>query len=98
MTTYVGIRHIGQKQTTVVRTEESRRRASHRAVLRTPDFVPKFSAQEVADEKNLSRSKPYPNKGRREAARRVEQMDKLLGVDGVLTASESAFVKAFRAA
>jgi hypothetical protein len=70
MTTYVQIKPPGYDRAIVVRTEESRQRASKRAVLRTPNFIVKQSAQDVADEKHLSRSKPYPNKGRKEAERR----------------------------
>lgn len=102
MATYITKRPVGLTRDIVVRTEESRQRASRRAVLKTPTFDPRRgpirTAQEVADETHLSRSKPYFEKGKREAERRVRQMDRLLGVDGVLTASEEAFVKAFRAA
>jgi hypothetical protein len=99
MTTYVTKKLPGYTRSIVVRTEESRQRAAKRAVLRTPEISTLArSAQDVADETHLSRSKAYPRKGKREAARRVRQMDRLLGVDGVLTASEEAFVKAFRAA
>jgi hypothetical protein len=89
MTTYVTKKPAGYTRSIVVRTEESRQRAAHRAVLRTPSFIPRMSAQDAADEQKLSRSKEYPNKGNGERARRVRQMDRLLGVDGVLTASEA---------
>jgi hypothetical protein len=73
MTTYVTKKPPGYTRSIVVRTEESRQRAANRAVLRVPSFNPLKdvrSAQNVADEKKLSRSKEYPNKGRKEAARR----------------------------
>jgi hypothetical protein len=76
MTTYVQIRPPGYDHSIVVRTEESRQRASRRAVLKSPNFIAKMTAQDVADEKHLSRSKPYPNKGRNEAARRLRQMSR----------------------
>jgi hypothetical protein len=74
MTTYVQIRPPGYGHSIVVRTEESRQRASKRAVLKTPNFIVKHTAQDIADEKHLSRSKPYPKKGRNEAARRLRRM------------------------
>jgi hypothetical protein len=74
MTTYVQIRPPGYDHSIVVRTEESRRRASLRAVHKASSFPVRFTAQEIADEKHLSRSKPYPKKGRNEAARRLRRM------------------------
>jgi hypothetical protein len=76
MTTYVQVKPPGYDRAIVVRTEESRQLASKRAVLKTPNFIVKRTAQDVADEKHLSRSKPYPNKGRNEAARRLRQMSR----------------------
>jgi hypothetical protein len=76
MTTYVQVKPPGYDRAIVVRTEESRQRASMRAVQRAKTFPIRFTAQDVADEKHLSRSKPYPNKGRNEAARRLRQMSR----------------------
>lgn len=77
MPTYITKRPVGLTRDIVVRTDESRQRASRRAVLRTPTFDPLKgpvrSAQDVADEMHLSRSKPYFEKGKREAARRFER-------------------------
>jgi hypothetical protein len=84
MSTYITKRPVGLTRDIVVRTEESRQRASHRAMLKTPTFDPKKgpvrSAQDVADETHLSRSKPYFEKGKREAERRVRQMNRRLGI------------------
>jgi hypothetical protein len=74
MTTYVQVKPPGYDRAIVVRTEESRQRASKRAILKTPNFTERFTAQEIANEKHLSRSKPYPNKGRNEAERRLRRM------------------------
>jgi hypothetical protein len=75
MTTYVQVKPPGYERAIVVRTEESRQRASKRAILKTPNFTERFTAQEIANEKHLSRSKPYPNKGRNEIAeRRLRRM------------------------
>lgn len=82
MSTYITTRPVGLTRDIVVRTEASRQRASRRAVLKTPTFSPLNgpvrSAQEVADEKHLSRSKPYPNKGSGEAGRRFDREQKRL--------------------
>lgn len=80
MTTYVTKRPPGYAKSIVMRTEESRQRASKRAILRTPDFVPRTTAQEVADEKKLSRSKEYPRKGANEVSRRLRKMQRHLGL------------------
>jgi hypothetical protein len=75
--TYTTKKLPGYVRQIVVRTEESRQRAALRAVHRAPSFnalkgTP-VSAQDIADEKHLSRSKEYPNKGRAEAERRCER-------------------------
>jgi hypothetical protein len=72
MTTYVQIRPPGYDHSIVVRTEESRQRASRRAVLKSPNFIAKMTAQEAADEKHLSRSKAYMDIGKRERDRRLK--------------------------
>lgn len=62
----------------LVRTASSMELASRRAVLKTPTFnplLPLRPAHDVADEKWLSRSRPYSNKGRNEATRRVLRMN-----------------------
>ncbi len=55
----------------VIRTAKSMELAERRAVLQADTTKYRFEAQEKTDEKWLSRSKPYPNKGRQEAARRL---------------------------
>lgn len=82
MSTYITKRPVGLTRDIVVRTEESRQRASRRAVLKTPTFDPMKgpprSAQEVADETHLSRSKQYFEKGKGEAERRFLREQKRL--------------------
>lgn len=56
------------------RTSQSMSLESRRVIKETDTTKYKYSAQEIADEKHLSRSKPYPNKGAQEAARRLARM------------------------
>lgn len=76
MTTYVEIKPPGYERSIVVRTEESRQRAAKRAVLRSPNFIAKMTAQEAADEAHLSRSKAYMDIGKRERERRLKGLDR----------------------
>lgn len=78
MTTYTTKRPQGLTRDIVVRTEESRQRAANRAVLRSPSRPLVYDPQDIAREKFLSRSKPYPNKGKREQARRLAKMGLVL--------------------
>jgi hypothetical protein len=76
MTTYVQIKPPGYDHSIVVRTEESRQRAAKRAVLRTPNFTVRMTAQEAADEAHLSRSKAYMEIGKRERERRLKGLSR----------------------
>lgn len=59
----------------VVRTAGSMERKEKRDVAKEPRYpLAGKHPQETADERWLSRSKPYFNKGVNEAARRVRQM------------------------
>lgn len=58
----------------VIRTARSEFLKERRAVLQADATKYLYSAQEKADEKWLSRSKPYDNKGKKEAARRRARM------------------------
>lgn len=102
MTTYISIKPPGYTRSIVVRTEESRQRASRRAVLRTPTFNPLLgqprSAQDVADETHLSRSKQYPNKGSREAERRVRRMNRALGIPAQYPEADARLLRDYFAA
>lgn len=62
----------------VIRTEHSRQMKDRRDVLKADTTRYTRTAQEVADERHLSRSKEYPNKGRKESERRREQISKTL--------------------
>jgi hypothetical protein len=62
------------------RTAFSVLRGELRKVWRTDTTKYKFTAQEKADEKWLSRSRPYPNKGVNEAKRRLLKMVVDVGV------------------
>lgn len=73
MSTYITHRPQGMVRSVVIRTELSQQRASKRAILREPARPYTISPQDVADEKHLSRSKPYPNKGLAEAGRRLDR-------------------------
>lgn len=57
----------------VLRTEFSIARAEIRKVWRTPERPLTIDPQDRADEKWLSRSREYPNKGVNERRRRVWQ-------------------------
>ena len=60
-----------QQNGKIVKTARSMYLAERRAVAKADTTKYFFSAQEKADEKWLSRSRPYQNKGRQEAARRL---------------------------